>query len=145
MHLGLWRTFHCLNPATLHLHQPIISVGVPTSATFTLSTGQMGSTGLSQSSGKYNTINCAAGHHIMEGRWLRNQDIINSYAKWWVTDESRHNYYYWYAHALREHYSLNGDTALIKAVLPSYMEQFELYTKGLLPDHVNSYTTKAPI
>lgn len=31
-------------------------------------------------SGKYNVINAAAGHHIMEGRWLKNADIyLNDY------------------------------------------------------------------
>lgn len=33
-------------------------------------------------SGKYNVINAAAGHHIMEGRWLKNADIyFNDYIR----------------------------------------------------------------
>ena len=33
--------------------------------------------------GKYNSINCAAGHHIYEGRWLRDPRYINDYTGFW--------------------------------------------------------------
>jgi len=34
--------------------------------------------------GKYNTISCAAGHHIREGRWLHNPEIIRDYGIFWL-------------------------------------------------------------
>ena len=42
--------------------------------------------------GKYNTINCAAGHHMLEGGWLRSRVYMDSYTRWWVTSEAKHNY-----------------------------------------------------
>ena len=33
--------------------------------------------------GKYNTINCAAGHHFYEGRWLHDAQYLNDYATFW--------------------------------------------------------------
>jgi hypothetical protein len=90
--------------------------------------------------GEYNTINCAAGHHMMEGRWLRDHDVIDSYSKWWVSGEARTNYYYWYAHALRERLAVTGDIALITSVLPQYIEQFRLYTAGHLPSNAHHST-----
>ena len=38
-------------------------------------------------SGKFNTINCAVGHHFYEGRWLHNSDILAEYAQFWFTGE----------------------------------------------------------
>jgi hypothetical protein len=34
--------------------------------------------------GPYGTINAAAGHHISEGRWLRDPKFMDSVIKWWV-------------------------------------------------------------
>ena len=34
-------------------------------------------------SGPHNTIVAPAGHHIMEGRWLRDDAIIDDYARFW--------------------------------------------------------------
>ena len=34
--------------------------------------------------GAHNTIACAAGHHFMEGRWLRNRSYLDSYARFWL-------------------------------------------------------------
>jgi len=34
--------------------------------------------------GKYNTINCAAGHHFYEGRWLHDPKYLNDYATFWL-------------------------------------------------------------
>ena len=31
--------------------------------------------------GKYNTISCPMGHHLREGRWLRNQDYLDDYTR----------------------------------------------------------------
>ena len=45
--------------------------------------------------GKYNTINCAAGHHLLEGGWLRDRTVVDSYTRWWINEEARHNYFYW--------------------------------------------------
>ena len=35
---------------------------------------------------KYNSIACAAAHHIYEGRWLRDTQYIDSYSRFWFTE-----------------------------------------------------------
>src|SRR6266581_2706508 len=34
--------------------------------------------------GAYNTISCAAGHHLYEGRWLRNPRYLDDYIRFWL-------------------------------------------------------------
>ena len=52
--------------------------------------------------GKYNTISCPAGHHIYEGRWLRNPQYISDYIEFWVNDsgEGIRSYSFWIADAV---------------------------------------------
>src|SRR5262249_40574796 len=33
--------------------------------------------------GKFNSISCAAGHHIDEGRWLRDRRYLDDYIRFW--------------------------------------------------------------
>src|SRR5437867_10804145 len=33
--------------------------------------------------GPYNTISCAFGHHLAEGRWLRDKALLDEYARFW--------------------------------------------------------------
>eukprot|EP01052_Picozoa_sp_SAG31_P024137 SAG31_NODE_2033_length_6618_cov_3.628624_7_plen_893_part_00 len=83
--------------------------------------------------GEYNTINCAAGHHMLEGGWLRQPIYMDSYTRWWVTAEARHNYFYWYATALLRNFQKNGNVGLLKKVVPAYKMQFAQYATGKLP------------
>jgi hypothetical protein len=74
--------------------------------------------------GKYNTINCAAGHHLREGGWLRQPSYyMDSYTRWWVDKAARHNYFYWYASALQTSYERSGNASLplLRDVVPAYM------------------------
>jgi hypothetical protein len=83
--------------------------------------------------GRYNTINCAAGHHMREGGWLRQRVYIDSYSRWWVSNEAKHNYYYWFATALLGNFERSGDVELLKEVVPRYKLQFAEYASGHLP------------
>lgn len=74
---------------------------------------------------KYNTIACAAGHHFYEGRWLRSNEFLNSYAKFWFTEGNPRMYSFWAANALWEYYNITLDSV----------------TLDLLPDLVNNYRT----
>jgi hypothetical protein len=52
-------------------------------------------------SGKHNTINCPAGHHFYEGRWLHNQKYLDDYAVFWFRKGgSLRSYSFWAADAL---------------------------------------------
>ncbi|MEC7231370.1 MAG: hypothetical protein VXW31_00360, partial [Planctomycetota bacterium] len=58
-------------------------------------------------SGPHNTIVCPAGHHIMEGRWLRDASVVDDYARFWFHGNGyRKQYTWWAAHALWQRASL---------------------------------------
>lgn len=61
--------------------------------------------------GAYGTIVCPASHHIMEGRWLRDPEIVDDYARFWFKGEGyRKQYVWWAAHALYQRSLLVGAT-----------------------------------
>ena len=64
---------------------------------------------------------------------MRSSALMDSYTRWWAQTEARHNYYYWYASALKRNFDKSGDVSLIKAVVPTYKAQFLQYANGTLP------------
>ena len=52
--------------------------------------------------GPYNTISAAAGHHIYEGRWLRNPAVVDNYTTFWLGEGYPHarGYTFWLADAV---------------------------------------------
>lgn len=65
--------------------------------------------------GKYNAICCPASHHYAEGRWLRNREYLNDYARFWVgPDGSPRNYSFPIADATLRLYKVHGDIQLIR-------------------------------
>jgi hypothetical protein len=82
-------------------------------------------------SGPHNTIVCPAGHHIMEGRWLRDETVLDDYARFWFRGDGwRKQYTWWAAHALHERSLLHHHSA-------SEGVQAELF--GDLDDHYHSW------
>jgi hypothetical protein len=41
--------------------------------------------------GRYNSISCAAGHHLKEGRWLRDEPAFDAYINYWYNDSDNIN------------------------------------------------------
>jgi hypothetical protein len=57
----------------------------------------------------YNTIPCAAGHHIHEGRWLRDEDVMSDYLRFWFFGGGSPEYYtFWAAHSAWANYRVTG-------------------------------------
>jgi len=53
--------------------------------------------------GKYNSISSACGHHIKEGRWLRNEEAINAYIRYWYQgSDNLNSYSHWLEYAIYE-------------------------------------------
>ncbi len=78
--------------------------------------------------GKYNTINCAAGHHFYEGRWLHDQKILNDYAVFWF----RHGggprvYSFWAADSIWARFMVNQDSRLAKDLLPDLVRNYQAW------------------
>jgi hypothetical protein len=84
-------------------------------------------------SGKENTIGCSAGHHIVEGRWLRNGSYIDSYASFWFEGAGGGEpraYSFWAASSLVERYAVTGDAELLRRLYPSLGANYRAWVDG---------------
>lgn len=51
--------------------------------------------------GKHNSINCPAGHHFREGRWIRNPEYLDDYGVFWFRKGGEpRKYSFWAADAI---------------------------------------------
>ena len=65
--------------------------------------------------GKHNTISCAAGHHIYEGRWIKDPKYLDDYINFWLNGGgSLRSYSFWAADSVYKRYLVNGDIGLIE-------------------------------
>ncbi len=115
--------------------------------------------------GEYNTIPAAAGHHIMEGRWIHDERILNDYIQFWFSDSScvagkrnsrinadtagaknpnLSSYTNWIGHASWHRYLLNGNATFIGSLLDSMTKTFrEIYVPKYLKEIIWNGTTSA--
>ncbi len=79
---------------------------------------------------KYNTISCAAGHHLYEGRWIRDPQYLDQYSTFWFRrgGEPR-DYSFWAADAIYARYLANGDMALAVDLLSDLVRNYEAWEK----------------
>jgi hypothetical protein len=76
--------------------------------------------------GKYNTIVCAAGLHIEEGRWIRDPKYIESYSKFWYSEEGqRSDYSNWLVPSIWEYCKTTGKIDLAISLLPAFIRDYE--------------------
>ena len=81
--------------------------------------------------GKHNTINCAAGHHIYEGRWLHDSSILKDYIHFWFTKGGNiRSYSTWVADALFQYQKVKGDFTHAKNLLPDLVNNFAEWEKS---------------
>lgn len=78
---------------------------------------------------KYNSIACAAAHHIYESRWLRDNRFTESYAQFWFEEGNPRMYSFWVANALWEYYKIRRSN-LPFDLLPALVENYEQWEKG---------------
>jgi hypothetical protein len=81
-------------------------------------------------SGKHNEINAAVGHHIYEGRWLKNgKKYLSEYIRFFLDHSDRgHQYSAWLADALLRLCEISGDYTLGQELLSQlvcYYEEWE--------------------
>lgn len=81
--------------------------------------------------GPGNTICAAAGHHIMEGRWIRGNDsIIDDYSRFWLLGKWKvdpRRYSFWIASALWSRFLVSGDFSLLEELLPKLEQNYRLW------------------
>ncbi|HWP40391.1 MAG TPA: glycosyl hydrolase family 65 protein [Tepidisphaeraceae bacterium] len=91
--------------------------------------------------GMYNSISCALGHHLAEGRWLGNEKLyLDQYVRFWFTaDNGRpeprfHNYSSWLAAALLERCLVSGDRSFLVELLDELIRDYQRWeAERLLP------------
>jgi hypothetical protein len=85
--------------------------------------------------GEFNTISCAAGFHLAEGRWLRDQKYLDDYTRFWFRGNNgqppplSHRFSSWLAAAAYDRYRVNGDGRFLKDLLPDFVADYQAWEK----------------
>jgi hypothetical protein len=83
--------------------------------------------------GIYNTVSCATGLHLAEGRWLRDSRYLDDYTRFWFHGENgkppqkAHNFSSWLAAAAYDRYLVNGDKTFVTHLLSDLTADYRLW------------------
>jgi hypothetical protein len=81
--------------------------------------------------GKYNSINCAAGHHIYEGRWLRDPHVLDNYSQFWFPGGGEpRRYRFWAADSIWARYCVTENKSLTIGLLPDLIANYAEWEKS---------------
>jgi hypothetical protein len=93
--------------------------------------------------GEFNTISCALGMHLAEGRWLRDDRYLDDYTRFWLRGHQGgrqphlHKFSSWFAAAAYDRYLVNGKQRFLTGLLGDFeadyraWEQERRLTNGL--------------
>lgn len=89
----------------------------------------------------HNAISCALGHHIAEGRWIRNPVYLDEYIRFWLTSgeggglqRHYHQFSNWTAWAAYQRWLADGRTDALVSLLDPLIADYALWEKErLLP------------
>jgi hypothetical protein len=86
-------------------------------------------------------VSSALGHHLMEGRWLRDQSIYDEYVLYWLRGNNGapqthlHKYSQWLQHALWSRWLVTQDTATLTGLLDELVADYKFWEeKHVRPD-----------
>jgi hypothetical protein len=83
--------------------------------------------------GPYNSIDCAAGLHIAEGRWLVDPKYIDSYCKFWFSPSGQpRRYSFWAAYSVYQDALVTGDRSLAVSLLDPLIDNYAAWEKDNL-------------
>jgi hypothetical protein len=83
--------------------------------------------------GAYNTVSCAAGFHLSEGRWLRDDQYLDDYTRFWLRGNHGkpqphfHKFSSWFAAAAYDRYLVEGDKKFLLNLLPDLVADYRLW------------------
>ena len=84
--------------------------------------------------GKYNTVSCAAGHHLAEARWLRDTTIGDEYTRFWFRSGEHgqsashfHKFSSWIPSAIYDRYLVTGDQRICIELLDALVRDDEAW------------------
>jgi len=83
--------------------------------------------------GKYNTISCPFGHHLREGRWLRQTSYLDDYIRFMLTEGTVNGpraYASWPAWGTLERAKVTGDFGCATNYLQKFVANYEAWEKG---------------
>ncbi len=85
--------------------------------------------------GAFNTISCAVGHHLAEGRWLRDKRYLDDYIRFWLRGNSGtpqphfHRYSSWFAAAVWNRYLVNADQEFVMGFTDDLVADYRVWEK----------------
>jgi len=80
-------------------------------------------------------VSSALGHHLMDGRWLHDQEFHDSYVRWWLRGNAGqpqpklHNFSQWLADALWQRYLVTHDRNSLVAMLDDLVADYAQWEK----------------
>lgn len=83
--------------------------------------------------GAFNTISCAVGHHLAEGRWLRDPRYLDDYIKFWLRgydgkpQPQFHKYSSWFAAAVYDRYLVDHDREFLINLLDDLVSDYRAW------------------
>jgi hypothetical protein len=91
--------------------------------------------------GEYNALSCALGHHIAEGRWLRDPQYIDGDVAFWLRTgenggirKNLHQFSGWTAAALHDRWLADGRTEALTSNLDALVEDYAAWERERLTD-----------
>jgi hypothetical protein len=91
--------------------------------------------------GEHNAISSAIGHHIDEGRWLKDDRYFDDYIRFWLrghegkTEPQFHKFSSWFAAAIWDRYLVNQDRAFVVDLLDDLVADYRVWeAERQLPD-----------
>ncbi len=77
---------------------------------------------------KFDTVSACAGHHIYEGRWLRNGRYLDDYELFWTQpDSGLRQWSSWLADACYARYLVNGDATFVTGLLSDLVLNYKAW------------------
>lgn len=85
--------------------------------------------------GKYNTIVCAAGHHLREARWMHDKSVAMDYARFWFGTNAQHRVKYssWIVGGCLDAARVSGDIEPVSSLLDSMIAYFDNWESHPIP------------
>ena len=82
-------------------------------------------------SGKHNTINYPAGHHLYEGRWLKNSKFIEDYINFWLykSEGGLRQYSFWIADAVLAFHKVHRNDSILSYQLEALINNYNNWEK----------------
>lgn len=85
--------------------------------------------------GRYNALSCAFGHHVYEGRWLRDPQYLDQYIHYWFLKDAQqpaprfHQFSSWAEDAVYNRFLVDADSSFIISLLQPMDADYRLWEK----------------